>query len=182
MRWSCSAQSASREAVGGEPEPASVAMVKRLLLAGAVLAGLASAFFLPFIREELIRGTYPEAAAAQVRLAALKSPRSPVPEAAAGDLLLAAGDKAGAAAAYVRALALEPNFARARLGLAAARGRAGGACGELALARRSAALKAGTLYQKAVVFLDEKEAAKLEKELCGKKKTGGATAPGRKTR
>ncbi len=165
----------------GEPEPAAAGRAKKILLAGVVLAGLASPFFLPFFPDTRPGGRYREAALAQVRLDALESPRNPVPAAAAGDILLGAGDKAGAAAAYGRALELEPNFARARLGLAAA-GRAGDACGELALARRSAALKAGTLYQKAIVFLDEKQAKRLEKELCGKKKTGGATAPGRKTR
>lgn len=165
----------------GEPGPASVARAKRLLLAGAVLAGLASPLFLPFFTDKQSVAPYREAWLAQIRLDALKSPRSPVPAAAEGDSLLRAGDKAGAAAAYVRALALEPNFAQARLGLAAAGG-AGDACGELVLARRSAALKAETLYQKVIVFLDEKQANWLEKELCGKKKTGGPTAPGRKTR
>lgn len=169
----------------GEPEPASGMRAERLLLAGAILTGLSSPFFLPFFPDKQTRGDYPEAAAAQVRLAALRSPRSPVPAAEEGNILLGAGDNAGAAAAYGRALALEPNFARARLGLAVAHGRAGraaDACEELGLARRSSALKAGTIYQRTVVFLDEKEAVRLENKLCGKKKTGGPTAPGRKTR
>lgn len=169
----------------GEPEPAVAGRAGKILLAGVILAGLASPFFLPFSTDKQPSAPYREAALAQVRLAVLKSPRNPVPEAAVGDILLGAGDNAGAAAAYGRALALEPNFARARLGLAAAQsraGQAGDACGELALARRSAVLKAGTIYQRTVIFLDEKEAGRMEKELCGKKKTGGATAPGRKTR
>ena len=168
----------------GDPAPAAGGRAPGALLAAAAFAGLAAAAFRPAFPAAPPAAAYGQAALAQVRLAALKEPRNPLPEAAAGDLLRAAGDKAGAAAAYGRALALEPNFAGARLGLAAVygAGRRSEACFELALAVRAASLKGKTAYQKAITFLDEKAAQKLEKELCGKKKTGAATAPGRKTR
>lgn len=153
--------------------------------AAAVLAGLAAAFFFPAARQAMPPGRYPEAQLAAARLEALERPFNPVPEAAAGDLLYKAGDAAGAEAAYRRALALEPNFVSARLGLAAVyggTGRRGEGCAELGLARKASALKGDTGYQKAMTFLDAEADKRLEKELCGKKKTGGATAPGRKTR
>jgi O-antigen ligase len=156
-----------------------------LLLAGAVMAGLAAWIFAGERPRGARPGSYPEAALAAARLESLRAPMSPFPGAAAGGILLASGDAAGAAAAYRRALELEPNFASARLGLSAAFAAAGdrpGACAALELAVRSAGLKAETDYQRLMTALDAGEAARLGKELCGKKRTGGATAPGRKRR
>lgn len=162
-----------------EPRPG---LAPKLLLAGAVLAGLAAWLFSGERPRGAPQGAYPEAALAQARLAALRSPKDPLPLAAEGGLLLVAGDAAGAETAYRGALALEPNFAGARLGLAAALGadRRGEACLELELARRAAGLKAGGKYQELLLRLDGKETDRLEKELCRKKKAGGATASVRK--
>ena len=156
------------------------------LLPAAALAGLCAAVFLPGPRPPVrVPGAYYEEALAFARFESLKAPLSPFPEAASGEVLLSAGDAAGAEAAYKRALALEPNFSGARLGLAAVYGKAGRraeACAELTLAGRAAALRTENSYQENITFLDAEAEGKLDKKLCGKKRTGGATAPGRKTR
>lgn len=173
------ALSAGEEAVPGPRRFAGA------LAAVAVTAALTAAVLMRPTPRGAPPGGYPEAALARVRLAALDSPRNPLPEAAAADLLLAAGDAAGAGEAYRRALLLEPNFIRAHLGLAEVYGRTGRraeACGELELARGLSGLKGESAYHRELVFPDDKRALRLEKELCGKKRTGGATAPGRKTR
>lgn len=173
------ALSAGEEAVPGPRRFAGA------LAAAAVTAALAAAVLSGPAPRGAPPGAYPEAALARARLAALDSPKNPLPEAAAADLLLAAGDGTGAVAAYRRALLLEPNFAGARLGLAEVLGRAGRraeACGELELAGESSGLKGETGYHRELAFLDAERALRLQKDLCGKKRTGGATAPGRKTR
>lgn len=165
------------EAPGGRQSP-----VPRLLLAGAVLAAFLAGAWLKTLPSGAAPGSYPEAVLARARVAALRAPKDALARSAVGDALLAAGDRPGAGAAYSAALALEPNLARARLGLAAALGaeRSAEACGELELARRAAGLEAGERHRE-LLRLDGKEAARLEKDLCRKKKAGGATASGRKT-
>lgn len=155
------------------------------LLAAAALAGLSAWMVAGEARRGAPPGAYPEAALAGARIAALDSPRNPLPAAAAAGLLMAAGDADGAAREYLRALELEPNFSRARLGLAEIYGRSGRraeACAELGLAAAAAGLKGDTDYHGELALFDAARAARLEKELCGKKRTGGATAPGRKAR
>lgn len=127
----------------------------------------------------------PAPALALARSAALDAPKDPFRAAEEGLAAAAAGDAAGAEAAFDRALALEPAFAGARLDLAlvrAAAGRGGEACAELAMLGK--ARPAGELnpYQRALVRFDRRAAEELEKELCGKKKTGAATAPPRRKR
>jgi len=91
----------------------------------------------------------------------------------------AAGNLDGAAAAFGRALALEPAFAGARLGLArahAAAGRRERACSALeALLAPDGAEPRGA-YQRLLVSFDRPAAEKFKEELCRKKTTGGATA------
>ncbi len=119
------------------------------------------------------------------RHSALNNPYNAFVAEAEGRALVAAGDQRGAAAAFARALELEPFFFRARLGLAGAygsAGRAADACRELALAARRPAVAPRNEYQLALVLQDGAAFDRLNKELCAKKRTGSATAPGRKTR
>lgn len=130
-------------------------------------------------------GRNPELALALARSGAFASPASPFPAADEGAALAAAGDFAGAAAAFERALALEPAFAAARFGLArvhAAAGRRDEACAQAqALLERPAPEKFSNGYQRLLVALDPAAAESFRKEICRKKTTGGATAsPSRK--
>lgn len=129
-------------------------------------------------------GGNPAAALALARSEALANPLDPLLPEAEGRLLAALGDRAGAEAAFARALAIEPNFNQARLELAgfrAAAGRRDEACALLAALEAAPAVPLRTPYLRALVLHDEQAAEKLRKKICGKKKTGGATAPGRKT-
>jgi len=157
------------------------------LLAAACLAGLLLGGWLLISPQaaRMARGRYPEAELARVRLEAFEKPRDPFPEAAAADILYANGDLRGAEAACKRALALEPDFARARLNLArvyAAAGRLDAACAEIGPALRAASLKAESGYGRGLISIDRPAAEKMETELCRKKKTGNTTAPRRRTR
>ena len=129
---------------------------------------------------------YTEMVIATARLQVLRRPLDPMQRLWLGEVLNEAGDRAGAEASYRSALELEPNLAAARFGLArlaAAAGRKAEGCGEVSLALKAAALPVENGYQRGVTRLEDRYAAeKLREGLCGKKKAGGATAPGRKTR
>jgi hypothetical protein len=127
----------------------------------------------------------PALALALVRRAGLDYPKDPFLKEAEGRLLVSLKDLAGAGEAFAGALALEPGFAAARLGLAgvyAAGGREAEACGLLAGVKRDPAAQPRTAYHRGLTLYDAEAAGEIEKKICGKKKTGGAIAPGRKTR
>ncbi|MCM2267167.1 MAG: tetratricopeptide repeat protein [Elusimicrobiales bacterium] len=177
----------------GEAERETLALGRgaRAALAVALLALLA----LPFV-PGAGRRAYAAAAAAGAadnpalalalpRRAALDLPKDPFLPEAEGRLLLALKDLKGAEAAFSRALALEPEFDAASLGLAQvylASGRGAQACPLLARAEESPGLAPRTAYQRGLAACDRAAAAGLRKKLCGKRTAGGATAPGRKTR
>ncbi len=154
------------------------------LLAAACMAGLVSSWWLS-LPSKISVGSYPEAALARARLESMVRPTDPFPRAMEGDILYKSGDLRGAGTAYGQALALEPFFASVRLDLArvyADSGRRKAACLEAALAAKAAAMKADGGYQAILTGLDRAELEKFNKDICGKKKAGGATAPGRKMR
>ena len=137
--------------------------------------------------------TYAEAAGGQntalslavLRRAELEKPKDPFAPEAEGRLLAAAGNFAGAAAKFRAALALEPFYGPARISLARALSAAGlyGECAaELDFLYGMPAVEARNEYQRALLAYDRAGLGKLKKELCVKKRTGGATAPARKTR
>lgn len=118
------------------------------------------------------------------RHSALNNPKNAFVAEAEGRALAAAGNWRAAEAAFRRALELEPFFARAHMGLAGvygAAGRAAEGCGELALAARPPGAAPHNEYQLALVLQDGAAFDRLNKDLCVKKRTGSATAPGRKT-
>lgn len=129
----------------------------------------------------------PVAALARARAGAAAAPFNALFPADEGSILAAAGDLAGAEAAFKNAIALEPNFAGAKLALAgalAAEGRAAEACGGLAgLPWRGPGVIRND-YDRAVLLHDQERAARLNKDLCGKKKAGAATAtsPGKRSK
>jgi O-antigen ligase len=128
-------------------------------------------------------GHDPALAMALLRSAELDNPSDPFIAEAEGRGRAAGGDPRGAEEAFKRALALEPGFAGARLGLArvyAASGRNAEACA--ALPAPYAGPEPRGRYQAAIAALDPKELEIAKKELCEKRRTGAATAPGRKTR
>jgi O-antigen ligase len=132
---------------------------------------------------EASAGNDPVLAMALLKSAQLDNPKDPFIAEAEGRGLAALGDLSGAGAAFNRALALEPGFAGAKLGLArvdAALGRSAQACSELPVPYGG--LEPDGRYQAAIAALDMKELERLKKEICSSRKTGGATAPGRKTR
>lgn len=117
------------------------------------------------------------------RRAARDNPNNALIAESEGRALAAAGDQRGAEAAFGRALALEPFFSRARLGLAGvygAAGRAAEACRELELSARRPPAAPRNEYQLALLLQDGAALGRLNKDLCVKKKTGSATAPVRK--
>lgn len=165
------------------------------VLAALLLLGLAAVPANKFFRgaadyraaagAEARAGSNPELALALARSGAFSNPASPFPAADEGAALAAAGDFTGAAAAFERALALEPAFAAARFGLARVRAAAGlraEACAQAqALLARPAPEKFRNDYQRLLVALDPGAAESFRKEICRKKTTGGATAsPSRK--
>ena len=121
---------------------------------------------------------------ALARSSALDRPKDPFAAADEGRAFAAAGDIAGAGAAFGRALSLEPGFAGARLGLALvyAASRRVEACAELARLGKSPAAAPRNPYQRGLVYFDRPVAEKLKKDLCRKKKTGAAIASHRLTR
>ena len=161
----------------------------KIILAALCLAGLAAGqladkdpagrAFGAAARAEAASGRSPELALALARTGVLKNPRGAFAAADEGAALAAAGNLDGAAAAFGRALALEPAFAGARLGLArahAAAGRRERACSALeALLAPDGAEPRGA-YQRLLVSFDRPAAEKFKEELCRKKTTGGATA------
>lgn len=171
----------------GEPARPGGSWKLRALLAAGCMAGLiagAALYAAPGLTKK-VRGPYPEAGVARYELEALQKPKDPFPPAIAGDILYEAGDLRGAEAAYGRALALEPFFAGVRLDLArvyAASGRRDAACAQAAMAGKAAGMKTADDYETMLVWLDRAGLEKFKKDLCGKKKAGGATARGRKTR
>jgi O-antigen ligase len=170
----------------GVPAAASGGGKLNKLLAAACMAGLISGVVLSVLpAPKKARGPYPEAGVARFRLEAIKSPKNPLPEALAGDILFDAGNLKEAEAAYKRALALEPFFAGAWLDLAriyAATGRLEAACAELSLAEKASSLKPKSDYGRILVRLEPEEFEGLKKELCRKKRTGPATARSPRTR
>jgi O-antigen ligase len=165
----------------------------RAALAACCFALLALPALLPFADgraafasagyREASAGRSPVLALALLRSAELDAPKDPFIAEAEGRGLAASSDPAGAAAAFRRALELEPGFAGARLGLAelyAGHGPDEEACAGLPVPYAGPAPKGR--YQEALTVLDAARIEKLRKELCKKRRTGGATAPGRKTR
>ncbi|MDO8805601.1 MAG: O-antigen ligase family protein [Elusimicrobiota bacterium] len=160
-----------------------------LCFAGLALAPAAALFsgrqeFLARSYGEAQRGHNPALALALARSAALDSPKDAFRAADEGRAFAAAGDAAGAEAAFGRALSLEPGFAGARLGLAlvyAASGLRGEACAEFARLEKAPAAAQLNPYQRGLADFDRPAAEKTKKELCGKKKTGAATAFPRRT-
>lgn len=165
-------------------------------LAGLCFLGLAlgPASVLFDGRSKFMAGAYDEArpgrnpalALALARSAALAGPKDAFRAADEGLAYAAAGDAAGAEAAFARALSLEPGFAGARLGLAlvhAASRRDAEACAALdVLERTPVPGRRSTPYQRGLAAYDRAAAEKLENNLCRKKKNGAATAPRRMTR
>ena len=178
---------------GGPAAPAGgklKAALAALCFAGLALAPAAAHFS---GREKFLARSYGEARQGQnralvlalARSSALDRPKDAFKAGAEGQALAAAGDAAGAEAAFGRALSLEPGFAGARLGLAlvyAAASRGGEACAGLALLERSPASAPLNPYESGLVDFDRQAAEKLEKDICRKKRTGAATAPRRRTR
>lgn len=162
-------------------------------LAACCLAALALPLLQPFFDghaayataawREASSGGSPVLALALLRSAELDNPVDPFIAEAEGRGLAASGDLPGAAAAFRRALALEPGFAGAKLGLAevlAASGLKDGACAALPAPYGGPAPRGA--YQEAIAAQDMKRLERLRKDLCERRKTGSATAPGRKTR
>ncbi|PKM98348.1 MAG: hypothetical protein CVU79_03280 [Elusimicrobia bacterium HGW-Elusimicrobia-3] len=121
---------------------------------------------------------------ALARRGAAARPRGAFDAAEEGAALAAAGDLAAAAAAFARALELEPAFAEARLGLAgvyAAAGRYPEACAAAEGLETYAAARPSGEYERLLLAYDRPAAERFKKELCGKKKTGSATASPRRT-
>jgi len=150
-----------------------------------LLSGLAPASGAFSAQTEAAAAKNPSLALALVRHAALDDPKDPFLKEAEGRLLASLKDLDVAEEAFSSALALEPGFAAARLGLAgiyAAKGRTAEACGLLARPEKDPTVQLRTAYHRGLSFYDAKAALELEKKICGKKKTGGAIAPGRKTR
>lgn len=168
----------------------------KLFLAALCLAGLAlgaARFYRAdaAARFVLAAGAQYEAGGGQAlgpalwRHSALSNPRNAFVAESEGRAEAGAGDLRAAEAAFARALELEPFFSRARLGLAGvygAEGRAPEACRELALVARPPGTVPRNEYQLALVLQDGAAFDRLNKNLCAKTRTGGATAPGRKTR
>jgi O-antigen ligase len=166
------------------------AAVAALLLAGLAMGPAAGLFsgrgdFLARSYGEARRGRNQALELALLRSSALDKPKDPFIAAAAGRALAAAGDNEGALAGFKAALALEPFCAGARIGLAgalAAGGRLGECAAELRVLEAMPPAPARNAYQRALLSYDREDFEKLKKELCVKNKTGGATAPSRKTR
>lgn len=161
----------------------------RAALAALLLAALALAPAAGILsgQKDFLYSSYAEARSgknkaltlALLRSVALDKPRDPFTAGAEGRALAAAGDFEGAAASFRYALALEPYYAAARVGLAGALGAAGrpGECSaELLRLEARPALSAVNDYQRALLAYDRAGLLKLKKDLCVKKKTGGATA------
>ncbi|MBI5743835.1 MAG: tetratricopeptide repeat protein [Elusimicrobia bacterium] len=171
------------------------ARLPRLLAAAVTLALLALPFAAGFASGGLgfLRVSYLEArsgggpflARALLAFSEAAEPFNPFPAEAEGRLRMAAKDLAGAELAFSRALRLEPGFAAAGFGLAsvyAASGNRKDACQLLAGLEKKYPEGPESEYQKRLLSYDEAAAKELKKEICGNRKTGGATAPGRKTR
>jgi len=168
---------------------------RRVAIAALLLAGLALApaaglpggrrAFLAHSYEEARSGGNPALTLALLRISALDKPKDPFTPGAEGRALAAAGNFEGAAARFRAALELEPFYAGARLGLAGAlgaAGRAGECSAELRALETLPTVPPRDEYRRALLDYDRAGFVKLRKEICVKKKTGGATAPGRKAR
>ncbi len=198
--WGSLGFSAGGAPTGGEAAPRSgaaipvggkfIAALCALCLFGLALGPAAWVFS---GRQKFVAGAYREAALtrnpalvlALARSGALDSPKDVFKAAEEGGAFAAAGDAAGAEAAFGRALYLEPGFAGARLGLAAvyaASGRGGEACAELAVLAKTPAAVPGDPYGRELARFERPAAQKLEKDLCRKKKNGAGTASRRMTR
>lgn len=157
----------------------------KILLAGLCCAGLALSVAFGKAGEAVRDpGGGPVKRLAEARRAALLSPKDPFAQARPAALFAAAGEKEGNEAALRRALELEPNFAAVRLslaGLLASSGRPGEACGLLE-AKMPELPEKPSAYQRKLLEFDAAAAAGMKKELCGKKKAGGGTAPPREKR
>lgn len=130
-------------------------------------------------------GGNPALALALARADSAHNPKSPFAAAGEGAALAAAGDTAGAAAAYRRALSLEPGFADARLELATLLAASGDKAEGCAVLARLPGIGPGIIrngYDRALWLYDQRRAAALQKDLCGKTRTGTATAIRRRTR
>lgn len=146
---------------------------------------------LPYDPGAYARAAYAEAPGSPALALAVTSsglrerPFDPFSYDARGRALAAAGDLRGAAAAFARALELEPFYAGARLRLAAAlaaQGRRDEACAALSAASGPAPQAAPENdYQRELLRRDPAAETAI-KDICRKKKAGGATAPGRRTR
>jgi O-antigen ligase len=100
-----------------------------------------------------------------------------------GSALAGAGDLRAAGEAFTRALELEPAFAGARLGLAgvyAAAGRYPEACAAAEELGTYAAARPSGEYERLLLGYDRPAAERFKKGICGKKKTGSATASPRR--
>lgn len=161
----------------------------KIALAALCLAGLAAgqlaaknsagSALLASARAEAAAGRNPGLALALARTAVLQNPRGAFAAADEGAALAAAGNLDGAAAAFGRALALEPAFAAARVGLArahAAAGRRERACAALAALPGPPPGEPRNAYQRLLTSFDRPATEKFKEELCRKKTTGGATA------
>lgn len=179
----------------GSSEGKKISWRSRSALAALCLAGLAlgaARLYVPGGEERFLEasGAAYEAGGGQAlglalrRHSALNNPFNAFIAEAEGRALAASGNLPEAEAAFQRALALEPFFSRARLGLAGAygaAGRPGEACRELALSARRPPAPPKNEYQLALLLQDGPAFERLNKDLCAKKKTGSAIAPGRKT-
>ena len=181
----------SSESAGAEKISRRAGSVLAALCLGGLVLG-AARFYAPGGEERFLEvsGAEYEARGGQAlglalrRHSSLNNPTNAFVAEAEGRALAAAGNLRAAEAAFRRALELEPLFARARLGLAGvygSTGRAAAGCSELALAARPPGAVPHNEYQLALVLQDGAAFDSLNKDLCVKKRTGSATAPGRKT-
>ncbi len=152
------------------------------LASGAAVRG---GSFLQLGYSEALAGRNPELALAALDYSGRHEPKDPFLAEAAGRVLAASGRSAEAEASFRRALALEPFYAGARLDLAHLRADAGlrGECSAMIRAMPLPSVSgARNSYQRALLERGGVSIERLEKDICWKKKTGGATAPGPRTR
>lgn len=164
----------SNEGAGGTAAPAVAALLLVVLLGGTA-AGIygGQKKYLAAARADSSAGASPALAQALPVSAALAAPSNVFYLAEAGRAAALTGDLAAAGGAFERALALEPGYAGARLGLAAVHAGAGekeAACAALRRLEPAAPPPAKiSSYNRALIDFDRDYAGKLEKQVCGKK-------------
>ncbi len=159
--------------------PSAAALLLTILTAAALLGGTGGqARYREEAASENMAGRDPALAAAVYARALLEEPFNALAAEGEGRALAAAGDLRAAEALLGRAVSLEPYFYGARLELAsvyAAEGRGGLACALLRAAPAAPAAAPRNEYQRRLLERPA-DAGRTENAICGKLKTGGATA------